>query len=1070
MSEAYSEDRLVQKTTADYFHDTLRWESVYAYNDEVLGRDGTLGRSSEKEIVLTRYLRAALEKFNPGLPEAVYDQAIEKIISVDAAQTTLQTNHEKYKLFREGVPVLFRAEDGDEEVFRLQVFEFDPDKIGENHFLVVRELWVQGRIYRRRPDVVGFVNGIPLLFIELKKHHKNLRVAYEDNLSDYRDTIPEILHHNAFIILSNGIKGRMGSLTSKYAHYKQWKRLDEDEEGRVDFETMLMGICNKATFMNLFENFILYDDSKGEIRKIIAHNHQYLGVNRAFAAIRQRDVREGKLGVFWHTQGAGKSYSMAFLSRKVHRKLPGNFSFLVLTDRKELDDQIHKTIMGVGETDKSSRATSGPDLEEKLKGNPRYVFSLIQKFNLKERKQYSDRSNIIVFSDEAHRTQYGLFARRMRSALPNAAYLGFTGTPLMGGPEDELTKDIFGDYISVYDFQRAWKDGATVRLYYDNRGEKLDITVDKLNEKIADVLESHELDEEKEERVRSQLSKDYVVITSDKRLDRIAEDFVAHYTKRWQTGKAMIVCIDKITTVRLYNKIERYWQAEIEQCKKMITQATDEQEEIDLENYLDWLEKTERLVIISEDQNEVKTFRKWGLDIEPHRKIIKDPKRNLEEEFKEDDHPFRVAIVCAMWLTGFDVESLATMYIDKPMKMHTLMQTIARANRVHEGKHNGLIVDYNGMVKSLRKALAVYTAGRPQEDAPSENGDDEQDPVPPEDGLLEDYKEALQTCVDHLAYLGYDLSDLIEAQGFDKLFALERAAEGVCLNDETRARFEVLAREAFKIGRSLVADPRIYYPPTKELFDAIDAIYKQIQKSSVLDDISDILIDAYRVVDKTITVYTTDMEPGADSGKVFDISKIDTEKLIQEFSKSNKQNTSVQALKERVEQRLERMVRRNPLRVDFAERYQKIVDEYNYETDRVTVEKTFEDLLNLVEDLTDEDQRAAREGLTEEYLAIFDLICEKKNNLSPQTRNKVKAVAKDLIEAIKAELSQVDNWREKEATQAQVRTFIYNYLYSETTGLPVDAYTSEDVETISGVLYQHVYQRYPSVTKSVYLE
>jgi type I restriction enzyme R subunit len=421
-----------------------------------------------------------------------------------------------------------------------------------------------------------------------------------------------------------------------------------------------------------------------------------------------------------------------------------------------------------------------------------------------------------------------------------------------------------------------------------------------------------------------------------------------------------------------------------------------------------------------------------------------------------------------MWLTGFDVESLATMYIDKPMKMHTLMQTIARANRIHEGKHNGLIVDYNGMVKSLRKALAVYAVGSPHEGTPSENGDDEQDPVPPEDDLLEEYKEALQACVDHLAYLGYDLSDLIEAQGFDKLKAIEKGADAVCLNDDTRARFEVLAREGFKIGRSLIADPRIFYPPTKERHDATDAIYKQIQKSSVAEDITDILIDAYRVVDKTITVYTTDMKPGGTSGKVFDISMIDTEKLKREFSRSSRQNTAVQVLKERVEQHLERMVRRNPLRVDFAEHYQKIVDEYNYETDRATIEKTFEELINIVEDLSEEEQRAAREGLTEEYLAVFDLLCEKKNDLSTVTRNRVKAISKELIEVIKAEISKFDNWREKEATQAQVRTFIYNYLYSDTTGLPVDAYTPEDVETISGVLYQHVYEQYPSAMVNVY--
>ncbi len=1059
MSQAYSEDQLVQQTTAAYLADPLGWESIYAYNNETFGPGGLLGRKDESEVVLTRSLVAALRRLNPGRPEEAYRQACETLTAYDAAKTLLQINAEKYALQREGVPVTYRTPQGKERSERLKVFDFEHPE--NNHFLAVRELWVRGPIYRRRPDILGFVNGLPLLFVELKKHHKDLRLAYDGNLSDYRDTIPHLFYHNAFIVLTNGLRGRLGSLTSKYAHFGEWKRLAEGEPGQVDFQTLLNGVCAKSTFMDLFENFILFDRSKAEARKIIARNHQYLGVNQAFTAAQEREVRAGKLGVFWHTQGAGKSYSMAFLARKVHRKLEGDFTFLLLTDRVELDRQLYKTFVGIGEVSQGEecRATSGPHLQELLGQNHRYVFSLIHKFNLDNQDTYSQRANLIVLSDEAHRTPYGQFARRMRFALPHADYLGFTGTPLLGAPEDQLTRQVFGEYVSVYDFQRAVEDGATVPLYYDNRGEKLGLATEALNAKVAEVLEGFELEEEKEERLRRALSQEYAVITAPARLERLAEDFVAHYTKRWQTGKAMLVCLDKLTAVRMHGLVEKYWQRAIAECKQQIQQAQDDQQQAELENYLEWLQTTQRLVIISEEQNEVKTFQEWGLDILPHRKIMKDPQRDLEEEFKKDEHPFRVAIVCAMWLTGFDVEALATLYIDKPMQMHTLMQTIARANRVKEGKPNGLIVDYNGLVKSLRQALAVYA---------SRGTGPEPELLPPVDQLFQQYEEALQSCTAYLAELGFELSDLIEAQGFDKLARIESGVNAVCLNDETRARFRALVREVLVLSQTLLSEQRLYWPVNKNRQDALEALFQNLEGEQVPEDISDILRDAYRVIGQSVGVFTTDQQPGGDSGKLFDISKIDVNKLRQEFIHSPHLNLAVLTLKERVEQRLELMLRRNPRRFDFAERFQKIVEAYNLETERATIEKTFEALLDLIGGLSEEQQRSVREGLNEESLAVFDLLCEKKNNLNTRARNQVKKIAQELIDKIKAEIGKVDNWRAKAATRAQVQALIFDYLYDERTGLPVDAYTPEDVQTLAEELFQHVYVQYPDPVENVY--
>ena len=469
----YTEDSLVQKTTADYLEQQLGWRSMYAFNTEDYGPDSLLGRSSDREVVLPPTLRRKLVELNPGLPDAAYDDAVRQVTVTLASQTIVATNREKYGLMRDGVQVTYRNDKGERVRDRIRLFDFDEPE--NNDFLCVRELWVRGDLYRRRADIIGFVNGLPLLFIECKNIHSDLKAAFEKNYSDYRDTIPHIFHHNAVVMFGNGENAKIGSITSKWAHFHEWKRLAEEERGAVNMETLLKGICGKRNFMDLLENFILFDESSGEPKKILARNHQYLGVNRAIDAVQQREERQGKLGVFWHTQGAGKSYSMVMFTRKVHRKLGGNFTFLVLTDRDDLDTQIYKTFAGCGvvEHDRDPcRASSGAHLERLLGEHKSYVFSLIQKFNQKvdADEAYTRRDDIIVITDEAHRTQYGTLALNMRNALENASYIGFTGTPLF--QDDQITRRIFGDYVSTYDFQRAVEDNATVPLYYDARGDK----------------------------------------------------------------------------------------------------------------------------------------------------------------------------------------------------------------------------------------------------------------------------------------------------------------------------------------------------------------------------------------------------------------------------------------------------------------------------------------------------------------------------------------------------------------------------------------------------------------------
>lgn len=1088
----FSEDQLVQKTTADFLEEELGWRSAWAWDSETYGPTGTLGRKTQSEVVLTRELEAALRKLNPGLPAEAYSQAVEKLTSTSATKTLFQNNRELTGLLRDRVPVTFKDAEGETRTERLRVIDFDQPEA--NDFLVVRELWVKGPVYRRRADLVGFVNGLPLLFVELKAHHKDVRVAYDDNFTDYLDTIPHLFHHNALVMLSNGDEARVGTFSSPYDFFHEWKRLHEDDAGLVDWQTMLRGLCDKRNFLDIVENFVHFDDSpSGGPVKALAANHQYLGVNRAFEAVQEREVREGKLGVFWHTQGSGKSYSMLWLAQKVHRKVPGSFTFIVVTDREELDEQIVKTFVGSGAVSETEapnvQASSRAHLKKLLAEDHRYIFTLIHKFDVNDVEPCTLRDNIIVVADEAHRTQNGKLAEAMRLVLPNAAFIAFTGTPLMKDDSDQLTRDTFGDYVSRYDFKRAVDDGATVKLFYDNRGEKLKIVDESINKRMAEELEQHDLDQDQSERLEREMARDYHILTSPDRLERIARDMVAHFAARWETGKAMLVCIDKITCVRMYHLVDRYWQEEIARQELRVRGAHEEREimrqnppnaseddrarllaEADrhiesAQAKLVWLRETETCVVVSEEQNEVKRFKKWDLDIVPHRKKMKE--RDLTLDFKARSHPFRLAIVCAMWLTGFDVPHLSTLYIDKPMKGHTLMQAIARANRKAPGKNNGLVVDYNGMLKSLRSALARYGDGKTTGGGGGGGGG-----LPPAaelDELEQEFVLALEACEAHLQGCGFDLQKLIDSVGFHKLALLSKknedsAVNAVCRTDESRARFEVLAREVFKKRRALVSEPR-RVKPYRQRADGIDAIYKKLQENKAEADISTVMMALHGIVASAIAHAGPTRLPGSDSGKVYDITSIDFEKLRAEFKKNPNKNTTVQSIKDAVEKKLQRMIAQNPMRMDFYKRYVAIIADYNRETDRVSIEKTFEELVKLVGDLSSEEQRSVREGLDEEHLAVFDvLVASKDAAMDTRTRNRVKEVARNLLDAVKCELVKLDHWKDKRQTQAQVRQLIFNHLYSDETGLPVDAYTEEEVTQLAEVVFLHVYQQYQSGT------
>ena len=1065
----YTEDSLVQKTTAEFMEKELRWDSVYAYNNETFGPDGLLGRKDDREVVLTRYLRAKLAELNPGLPSDAYDDAVRQIVSIPATQSLIATNREKYKLILDGVQVSFR--DDKDDLVRQRLKVFDLNEPANNHFLCVRELWIRGDLYRRRADIIGYVNGLPLLFMELKNVSKDIRAAYENNFRDYLDTVPHLFHFNAIITLANGVDAKIGSLTSKYEHFHEWKRLVEEQAGKVRMETLLRGICDKSNFMDILENFILFDESTGDVRKILGRNHQYLGVNKAIEAVKDRKNRQGKLGVFWHTQGAGKSYSMVFFTRKVHRKLGGNFSFLVLTDRDDLDTQIYKTFAGCGVVNNEKnvcRAVNGAHLNELLTQHKAYVFSLIQKFNKDVRPEdgYTKRDDIIVISDEAHRTQYGTLSLNMRNALPNVSFIGFTGTPLF--KDDEITCRVFGQYVSTYDFQRAVEDNATVPLYYDARGDKLGLTVGDVNERIAQKLEALEIEDiDVAQRLEKELKRDYHIITAGKRLDQIARDFVLHYSNAWESGKAMLVCIDKPTCVRMYNLIESYWQKRIKELEKERAKVADDQEEAFWTRKIQWMRETRMAVVVSEEQGEVDKFKKLKLDIKPHRRLIKEgmdmpealrqkpqyknmQSMALEDAFKEAEHPFRIVIVCAMWMTGFDVPSLSTLYLDKPLKAHTLMQAIARANRVNGGKNNGLIVDYCGILKHLRKALAVFAGTA---DSGHKAGE-ETDPAKPEEQLLADLDESIALVKSFLEERKASLDDVMKRKGFDQNAAIMAAKEAANENDRSRKHFEVMCREVFKKFKACVNVKSVN--ARRDSYSAINIIYKSLQKDVEKADISEIISELHKVVDEAIS---TKVDGIIKQSAPYNISKIDFERLRKEFARSSTKRTTVQSLKQVIEKRLHRLIEQNPLRTNFQKHYEEIVEAYNSEKDRITIEKTFEALLRFFDDLNEEDKRTISEGLDQESLAIFDLL--RKQELPPVVIKRIKKVAVGLLDRLKAEKLRIDHWRDKEATRDAVKLTISDFLWNDETGLPVNCYTENEVQARAEDVFRHVFRVYP---------
>jgi len=824
---------------------------------------------------------------------------------------------------------------------------------------------------------------------------------------------------------------------------------------------MLRGTCHQGRLLDLVENFTLFSEHKAGLVKILGQNHQFLGVNNALASMLEARQRgHGRAGVFWQTQGSGKSFSMVFFAQKVLRRVPGNWTFVVVTDRVELDEQIAKTFKAAGAVSEAEgdrcHAGSGAHLRQLLRGNHRYVFTLIHKFQTPE--LLCDRPDVVVLTDEAHRSQYDTLALNMRAALPKALFLAFTGTPLIAS--EERTREVFGDYVSIYDFQQSVEDGATVPLYYENRTPELELVNPDLNDDLYALIEEAELDPEQEAKLERDLGRQYHLLTRDDRLETVAQDLVAHFLGRRFQGKAMVVSIDKATALRMHDKVRVHWVQELARVQEELGHlgylsaeerdlpANRARQEALLQR-LEVLTTTDMALIVSPGQNEIAQMKKLGLDIEPHRKRMNESQPPLAERFKDTQDPLRLVFVCAMWLTGFDAPSCSTVYLDKPMRNHTLMQTIARANRVFPGKHSGVIVDYANVFASLEKALALYGVGR---------GGGR--PVRDKQELVAELRAAATEATAFCAAQGVALAGVEEAPA-GSLERLQRVQDAI----DSLIAPEAVRREFFGHERLVLTLYRAVQPDLSALeftarADCLSTLGQAMRAVLNPDppDISEVMGDISDLLDGSITGITI-REQGPPA---LDLSKINFEALARRFEASPHKNTDLERLKAAIQSRLEKLVRLNRTRADFAERFQELISSYN--AGSRSIEELFEELLRLSQNLTEEQERHVRENMTEEELVLFDILTRPAPELSTEERAEVKKVARELLTRLKDLL--VLSWRQKLSARARLRQAIEDALDE---GLP-RAYTPDLYQQKCIAVFEHVYECYPERNLGVYAE
>lgn len=1028
MAKIITED-MIEKATIDVLTSSeLGYSHIDCFTKDPEDlKDGT-NRLNKKQVVLTDVLLHQLQIINPQIPFETLKNVADSLAIPKVFAETITVNYENYKKIRDGILVEFEK-NGKKEVGYVKLIDFDSES-PNNDYTVCSQMWIKGETYFRRPDLIIFINGLPVVFIELKNSDIKVKNAYDKNLTDYLKDIPQLFYFNQICTLSNGLETRLGSFKAGYEHFFEWLKLEDENENpdrkqiKDDGVSLLYfaeGLLKKENLLDYIENFILFENKQ---TKIIAKNHQFLGVNGAIETFKNRDKLNGKLGVFWHTQGSGKSYSMVMFARKIKRKFEGNFTFLVVTDRDALDTQIHKNFLRteVITQEEDVCPKNSAQLREYLQTNKSFIFTLIHKFRYDKGKKYpvlSTRDDIIVMVDEAHRTQYKDLAENMRAGLVNAQFIAFTGTPLLGNKR--LTNAWFGDYVSEYNFAQSIEDGATVPLFYSKRVPSVDLININLDNDFLDIIEDEDLTEEEQKRLERQYSHEMEVLKRDDRLEAVAKDIVYHFPRRGYLGKGMVISVDKFTAVKMYDKVQYHWTEEIKRLNKEISKETNDDKRLALKNIVDYMRSIEMAVVISEEDGEEVKFAKEGLNIKIHRERINavdDNGDDIEDNFKSPDNKLSLVFVCSMWLTGFDVPLVSTIYLDKPMKGHTLMQAIARANRVAPGKTSGMVVDYLNIFKYMKTALGQYAYS-----------DNEDMPVKDIDNLLCLIDQTLADTDAFCKTIGINLKKVTgNINTYKSLGFFKEFANKILGNDDNKNQFRVYSNLAESLYEA--SKPEIFAMSwDNPLLKAI-LYLRGIIDGTVRDDkVENARTRINTLLDQSIeakALKTVGEEYVIVKSKVIDLSKLDIEKIREQFKTTPYKNIEISDLRIFVEDKLQAMLNQNVTRSKFSEMYKSIIDRYN--AGGSENEDFYEELLKFVEKMKEEEERHIRENLSEEELELFDLL--KKDKLTKAEEQQVKLAAKKLYETLlekKSNLLIVD-WYKDEQPKMKVQAVVQDIL------------------------------------------
>jgi type I restriction enzyme R subunit len=993
-------------------------------------------REGLSEVVLLRRLREAIDRLNPDVPADAREEAMRKVLRIGTPSLT-QTNRNFHAMLRDGVSVEYRRPDGSiaGDCVRLINFE-NPDA---NDWFVVNQFTVIEGSNNRRPDVVVFINGLPLAVIELKNAADEDATIWSafNQLQTYKQQIGSLFAFNEVLVVSDGTQARIGSLTANTEWFKVWRSIDgagEVADSPLELETLIRGVFDKQRFLDLLQHFVVFeeDTESDRINKIIAGYHQFHAVNAAVEeTVRASGMgtarvgetlgtywagpmpggKEGdrRVGVVWHTQGSGKSFSMLFYAARIIRHTAmKNPTLVVLTDRNDLDDQLFGQFQRCHELLRQMpvQAQSREHLRQLLdRASGGVIFTTIQKFLPDEKGAavdvLSDRRNIIVIADEAHRSQYDLIdglARNMRDAMPHASFIGFTGTPIE--KSDANTRAVFGDYISIYDIQRAVADKATVPIYYESRIAKL-----SLNEKAMETLDEdfEEITEGEEENRRQQLRTKWAALEAlvgdDDRLEQIANDLVEHFEARREAmdGKAMVVCMSRRICVDLYNAI----------IKVRPDWASAPDDHIEAEKKKDCVVKVIMTGSASDTTN-------WQQHIRN-----KEKRKKLANRFKDSKDPFRIVIVRDMWLTGFDAPCLHTMYVDKPMRGHGLMQAIARVNRVFRDKPGGLVVDYLGLADQLKHALATYTdsggKGTPSIDTKEAIA-----------AMLERYEIACGMM--H----GFDWSKWTTGTSAQKLALVPTGQEHVLQQENGKARFIAVVTDLSR-AFALCASSK----EAREIRDDIaffQAIKAQLAKTSgtqrppeeIDAAIRQLVSEAIVAEEGIIDVFT------AAGLKKPDISIL-SDQFLAEVRGLKHKNVAAELLAKLLKDEIKIRASRNFVQSQlFSEKLKKTLNAYRNRA--IATQEVIEELIKLAKDMDAATKRGENLGLNEDEVAFYDALASNESAVKAMGNDELKVIAAELVTQVRNSVT-ID-WTMRESARAKIRVMVRRILRKH--GYPPD--------------------------------